>query len=334
MMTVMMMMMMKRENEFELKLGRIGRDRGASLSHLRASVRQRLTAGRGPKTPMAPGTGIRAHFRKGSAGKARPMTASQRRVVVKARFAVHGGGRGAKLRVHVSYLAREGQARSEPGLDRSVDYLQREETSGNARAAFYDRGEEGVDARAITAGWADDARHFRLIISPEDGAALGDLKPMIREVMAGLEVKLGTRLEWLAVDHWDTDNPHSHVLVRGRRADGQDLFIPSRVLVHGIREHAQEVVTRVLGPRLEADLRHERWREIGQPGITPLDRQLVASQDASGIIVVHRPDLIARLERLASWDLAQRSSSGWRIADGLLGALKAMDAHIQVEQAV
>ena len=43
------------------------------------------------------------------------------------------------------------------------------------RFAFYDRSEIGVDGKAVTAGWAEDSRHFRLIISAEDGEALGDL---------------------------------------------------------------------------------------------------------------------------------------------------------------
>ncbi len=228
----MLLFMTSRDIEFELKLGRIGRDKTSSLSRLRAAVRQASSLAGASKGRMAPKTGLRAHFRMGSAGKARPVFTSQRRVVVKARFAVHGAGKGAPLKAHVRYLAREGteQNRPEPSLESSVGYLQREETPGNARLIFYHGREKGVDAKTITAGWADDSRHFRLIVSAEDGEALGDLKPMIREVMAGLEQKLGTRLEWLAVDHWDTDNPHTHVLVRGVRSDGEDLFIPSKII--------------------------------------------------------------------------------------------------------
>ena len=324
------------ENEFELRLGRIGHERSSNLARVRATVRQRAGVKAEPKARLAPKTGIRAHFRPGSAGKARPVIPTQRRVGVKARFAMHGSGKGAPLRAHVSYLAREGKAaeRGEPRLERSFDYLQRAETPGNDRFSFYDRSDVGVDGKAITAGWAEDRLHFRLIVSAEDGEALGDLKPFIREVMARLEQKLGTKLEWLAVDHWDTDNPHTHVLVRGKRADGQDLFIPSKLIASGIREHAQLVVTRVLGPRLEADLRQERWREISRMAVTPLDRELVAARGGQGIINVYRPDLIARLERLESWSLAERGTGGWRISEGLFGKLKAMDQHAQVEQAV
>ena len=78
------------ENEFELRLGRIGHERSSNLARVRATVRQRGGVKAGSKARLAPKTGIRAHFRKGSAGKARPVVPTQRRVVVKARFAMHG----------------------------------------------------------------------------------------------------------------------------------------------------------------------------------------------------------------------------------------------------
>ena len=208
------------------------------------------------------------------------------------RYAANGGGRAAPLRAHVAYLSREGAQRGrtpEIAADskpddptRSVDYLTREEAGGSVRFAFYDRASDTVDARSITASWSEDPRHFRMIVSAEDGAALGDLRPFIREVMAGLEAKLGTRLEWLAVDHHDTDNPHTHVLIRGRRPDGQELFIPSRLISSGIREQAQEIVTRVLGPRLDVDLVQERFADISRMAVTPLDRELAASRSRRG----------------------------------------------------
>ena len=68
-----LVIMTKRENEFELKLGRIGHERSSTLAGVRAKVRQRAGVKAGPKTRIAPKTGIRAHFRKGSAGRARPV---------------------------------------------------------------------------------------------------------------------------------------------------------------------------------------------------------------------------------------------------------------------
>lgn len=186
----------------------------------------------------------------------------------------NASGKAAPLKAHVAYLSREAAGRNhtpETGEEetarqqdptRAVDYLSREGGAGAGAFTFYDRANSAVDARAATKGWANDARHFRMIVSAEDGEALGDLKHFMRELMAGLEAKLGTKLEWLAVNHYDTDNPHTHVLIRGRRLDGQELFIPSRLISSGIREQAQEIVTRVLGPRLGVDLDRERFRDI------------------------------------------------------------------------
>jgi type IV secretory pathway VirD2 relaxase len=36
-----------------------------------------------------------------------------------------------------------------------------------------------------------------------------------RELMIDMAKDLGTKLDWVAVDHWNTDNPHIHILVRG-----------------------------------------------------------------------------------------------------------------------
>jgi len=41
------------------------------------------------------------------------------------------------------------------------------------------------------------------IISPEDAATLGDLKTFTRGLMRDVETDLGTRLDWMVVDHWN-----------------------------------------------------------------------------------------------------------------------------------
>lgn len=334
--------MTRTENDFEPRLGKPARDVSPSkLRALRTTVRKasKPPAARGSKPKQ---TGVRAHFAKGSAARPRPVATARRRVVVKVRYAANAGGKGAPLRAHVAYLAREArgpeqqpvaEAEKPSEVDRSVDYLSRADVAGEAKFQFYDRADFGVDPRAITAGWADDPRHFRMIISAEDGEALGDLKPFIRETMAGLEAKLGTRLEWLAVDHHDTDNPHTHVLIRGRRPDGQELFIPSRLISSGIREHAQEIVTRALGPRIDLDLARERMAEIDLRAPTGLDRELAAA-GRQGLIWPDRPELVRRLEHLARWDLADRSQGAWRVADGLVTRLKALADADDLERAV
>jgi type IV secretory pathway VirD2 relaxase len=273
------------------------------------------------------------------------MSSTSRRVVVKIRYAANAGGRAAPLKAHVAYLSREAASQKQapeitpgeqtPAHDptQTVDYLSRAGEGGTPAYAFFDGANSNIDGRAVTQGWTDDPRHFRMIVSAEDGEALGDLKPFIRELIAGLETRLGTKLEWLAVNHHDTDNPHTHVLIRGRRPDGQELFIPSRLISSGIREQAQEIVTRVLGPRLAIDLERERFRDISLRAPTPLDRELLAAA-RSGPFLPARADLVARLERLEGWGLAERSADGWRLDANLASKLRSMAERDDVERVV
>ncbi len=73
--------------------------------------------------------------------------------------------------------------------------------------------------------------------------------------MKDAERDLGTKLDWIAVDHWNTDHPHIHVLVRGRTDDDQDLVISREYISRGFRARASERVTLELGPRSEHEIR-------------------------------------------------------------------------------
>jgi hypothetical protein len=175
--------------------------------------------GKGWMKRAAVGSGTRKSGGSGGAGRG-----FRQRVVVKAVVVRHGarrpvggpGGRaistskgGASLARHVRYLGRDGT--SEKG----------------ERGQFYGRESEGLDAGQLTKEWHDDPHHFRLIVSPENGDQIADLKAYVREVMARVESGLqnesgegskrasGDRLEWLAINHFNTDQPHAHLLLRG-----------------------------------------------------------------------------------------------------------------------
>ena len=186
----------------------------------------------------------------------------------------HAGGGGAALRAHARYVARDAAARAsntsnEEGLAASTDqadskarahskYLERTEGS-----VFYDATVTGLDGGERAASWArTDRRHFRLILSPENWTKLGDLKAYTREVMRRAEIALGSRLEWVAVDHWDSDNPHTHIILRGVRSDGRDLIIPREFVQHGFRSVARDVATERLGNRTREDARQALHREV------------------------------------------------------------------------
>jgi type IV secretory pathway VirD2 relaxase len=74
-------------------------------------------------------------------------------------------------------------------------------------------------------------------------------------LLGRMEADLDTRLDWVAVNHHDTDHPHVHLIIRGVDEDGQRLYIRNDYLRDGIRFQAQDLATRELGWRQE--LTHE-----------------------------------------------------------------------------
>ena len=101
-----------------------------------------------------------------------------------------------------------------------------------------------------------------------------DLREFTRELMADVERDLGTKLDWVAVDHWNTDNPHVHVLIRGRADDGRDLVISRAYISRGFRARAEERVTLELGPRSEREIQSALENEVEAERWTSLDRAL------------------------------------------------------------
>ena len=47
--------------------------------------------------------------------------------------------------------------------------------------------------------------------------------------MTQMEEDLGTRLDWVAVDHFDTAHPHTHIIARGVTHDGKGLNIAANI---------------------------------------------------------------------------------------------------------
>ena len=199
------------------------------------------------------------------------LRANARRVVMKARVVRHGRLRSAPLPKHLTYLRREGVTRD--GKD----------------ARMFDATSDAVDERAFAERCEDDRHHFRFIIAPEDAATLGDLKTYTRELMRDVESDLGTGLDWIAVDHWNTDNPHIHVLIRGRTDDGKDLVISREYISRGFRDRAAERVTMELGPRSEREIRSVLEQEVAAERWTSLDRALRDISDDCGGVADLRP---------------------------------------------
>ena len=196
-----------------------------------------------------------------------------RRVVVMSRIVRHRGKtfRSAPLSKHLAYLKREGVTRD------------------GASARMFDAASDNADTKSFAERCEDDRHHFRFIVSPEDATELENLRTFTRELMADAERDLGTKLDWVGVDHWNTDSPHVHVLVRGRADDGQDLVISRDYVSRGFRDRASERVTLELGPRSEQEIRSALVKEVDAERWTSLDRSLRDIADDGGGVIDLRP---------------------------------------------
>lgn len=263
-----------------------------------------------------------AAFTRGRAASPRGWLQAQpgaRRVMVKARYVkMRAGSRAAA--VHLRYLQRDG--------------VTREGSPGQLYSAMADR----ADGRAFLDRSEGDPRQFRLIVAAEDGAELSDLRAFTRDLMRQVERDLGTALDWVAVDHFNTAHPHTHIVIRGVDEAGENLVIAGAYLAHGIREHASELVTIELGPESTMERQRKLVREIDQERLTRIDRALLREAgDAAGGVMdlrtaveeprsdVDRQLRIGRLQTLQRLGLAEEIATGrWRLVPGMEETLRAL----------
>ena len=224
--------------------------------------------------------------------------------MVKARYSPMRAGSGAAA-VHLRYLQRGGVTRDgAPGQLYSA-------TSDRADGfAFLDRAE-------------GDPRQFRLIVAPEDGPQLSDLQSFTRDLMRQVEKDLVTQLDWVAVDHFNTGHPHTHIVIRGVDDLGKNLVIAGAYLAHGIRDRASELATIELGPETMLERQQKLHREVDQERLTQIDRALLrkAGETVDGIVDTRATGnerhadfdqhlRIGRLQTLQRLGLAQEIDTG------------------------
>jgi type IV secretory pathway VirD2 relaxase len=230
-----------------------------------------------------------------------------RRVAVKTRLVPLRSASRRTTTMHLRYIERDGVAQ-----DGSQGHLYGPETNE-------------IDAQEFEEKGHSDRHQFRFIVSPEDAAELSDLKGFTRRLMQQLERDLGTRLDWVAVDHWDTDNPHTHVVLLGKDDTGGDLIISGEYIAHGIRARAAGIATEWLGERTDFEIRQSITKEVNQERWTSLDLEIQQRVDhgtldlRAGVLTAEdqrRSSLLsARLERLSSMGLAREVAEGvWSVS--------------------
>jgi type IV secretory pathway VirD2 relaxase len=300
---------MSDEREFRVRPGRI---RSSGAQRAKPFIAQALAAakkaggGVSRSGRIVPGNRSRfGHGQRASIQANRLITSRSRGAVIKARVVRHTA-RAAPLAQHLNYLRREGVTRD------------------GEKARLFGPETENADASVFAERCQDDRHHFRFIVSPDDALEMADLRSFTRDLVGQMEKDLDTQLDWVAVDHWNTEHPHVHLIVRGIRDDGQDLVIARDYIKEGMRDRARDLITQELGPRTDLDIRRTLERQIETERWTQLDRQLARDGRDTGIIDLapvpgQQPDefhalKVGRLRKLESLGLAsQVGNAQWFI---------------------
>ncbi len=243
---------------------------------------------------------------------------------------------------HGRYLAREG-AQQEGG-----------------KGQGFDGKRSDIDIERTLNAWQmeGDPRLWKVILSPEDGSRL-DLQEHTRAVMAEFEARLAAEtgrpvpLQWVAIDHHNTENPHVHLSIRGLDGLGQELAL-SPPQIQAIRAISAELATRELGYRSEHEVQVARDRDVARHRWTRLDAEIekgivrltderlavtvegaeAAEAPGKGFHLFSRSgqpaspqqQRIARLQYLETLGLAEKiGARTWSLDPSWKGALKEME---------
>ena len=305
-----------RTRSFFTKIRKITRQHGGSPSRSTArTAGGSRSAKSGARSKLASGRGVKrgrgaafVRSRNLSGGWSHRQSAS-RRVIVKSR-SIRAAGRNGRDAAHLRYIQRDGTSRN------------------GERGQLYSATEDRADGGAFLERGKDDRHQFRFIVSPEDAADLADLTCFTRDLMRTIEADLGARLDWVAVNHFNTGHPHVHIIVNGRDELGEVLVINGDYIAHGIRERASELASLELGPVTEIEQQRKLTAEINQDRFTRLDRAMI-KEARDGLVdlrrepgdprgIASRALRLARLGKLEKMGLATEHAPGvWELSDRL-----------------
>jgi type IV secretory pathway VirD2 relaxase len=309
------------DDSFEPRLGRQRQQGGKRARRYLGRVLAAANLARGGTAAAGLARGAFSGTRIGRGAGVGRMLASRgghaasnrRRVVVKASIVKLAGKGVSAAAAHLRYLQRDGTTRE------------------GERGTLYGRDADAIDGKAFGERGAGDRHQFRFIVSPEDGDQYEDLKPLTRRLMGRLEEDLGTKLDWVAIDHFNTGHPHTHIVVRGKDDRGADLVIARDYMTTGIRERAAELVDLDLGPRTHREIAQTLRAEVERERLTSIDRALLTGADTERVVASNGRDAFdqtlraGRLAKLSRLGLAEPLGAGrFRLAPDLADTLRAL----------
>jgi hypothetical protein len=258
-------------------------------------------------------------FRKGSRQISRTLRSwhnmVQQRSTVTVRYA-KPRGKGS-WRAHGRYLERDSAAGPEGLRPEDRVGLAKEHNIGD-----------------LTGGWQSqsDERLWKIIVSPEHGEDV-DFGAIANELISHLREETGSELQWAGVVHRNTEHPHLHLLIRGRRDDGAPLTFTRKQIRFGMRQAVRREITAQLGYRSPGEIAMGRVRETASQRVTSLDRELASHielqkdgghADAAEWATIHPTNWLERkrLLTLKGLNLARFDNGAWSLQKDFLKQLK------------
>ena len=288
-----------RENPFDIKIGKIYAPNGTRRMMSFASQVKWAAKSVSNKTSGYGGS-QKSHFRE---------QFFSRRVIVKISVVKMEARGGEVQRLHLEYIQRDSAAHE------------------NEKGSVFDKEKDIADADEFRKRGKDDRHQFRVIVSAEDAREINDLRSFTRDLMSQMENDLGTKLDWVAANHYDTATPHTHIVISGKKSDGKNLVIPRAYISYGIRGAAEHLVNRELGPINQMEAGVKLASEVTKTRLTQLDRSLLRMSDANMVDISKRPERgsewtrrldIARLKHLSQMGLAYTNGHGkWHLAEDM-----------------
>lgn len=235
-----------------------------------------------------------------------------RRVVVKARIVKMTKNGWDASQEHLKYIEREGV-----------------EKDGGKGEIFGN--EEEFERDSMFEKIPGEKRQFRFIVSPEDAEYI-DLKQFTNDLMGDVEKDLGRELKWGAVCHYNTENPHVHIVIRGIDKDDREVRIDPEYISHGVRARGTEIVERKLGKRHLIELEGQLDKEVTESRVMSLDRNIQKYVENDSVNLgredvgkYRRERLHERMKHLQSLGLANHKGGyQWELAENWQEELKSI----------
>lgn len=151
---------------------------------------------------------------------------------------------------------------------KNLNYIQKEGKNADGEKAILYGSDSEEEYKKLMTDY-----HRRIIISPQSNSI--NLTLMTRKFVEELEKKTGYKFTWIAANHYDTDNHHTHLLLNGIDKNGKDISNMSKETCTSLmREIASDMCTNQIGYRNQTDIYENLSRMTEKEYFTKLDKML------------------------------------------------------------